>query len=230
MQALSHSIKKIKNDSNISTWNEAQVKEWIICPILNLLGWGLREIIPEYGVETQRVDYTLQINCENKVFIEAKRPRENLANHQEQLLDYSFREGVELAILTNGIIWWFYLPLQKGPWNDRKFYTINISEHEIEDIVGKFDLLLSRKNVASGEAVQHAEFILESCRRERLVRKDFPQAPSTKRPDIKPPRKTNNRTEKPKRMQIGNKNYALTYESAPKSRFYFYVKRVKLRV
>ena len=153
MQALFDCIKEIRDDPNISTWNEAQAKEWIIRPILDLLSWGRREIIPEYGVETQSVDYALQINGENEVFIEAKRPRENLENHQKQILDYSFKEGVELAILTNGITWWFYLPLQKGPWNDRKFYTINILEHEIEDIVGKFDLLLSRKNVESGKAV-----------------------------------------------------------------------------
>ena len=187
-------------------------KEWIIRPILDLLSWGRREIIPEYGVETQSVDYALQINGENEVFIEAKRPRENLKNHQKQILDYSFKEGVELAILTNGITWWFYLPLQKGAWNDRKFYTINILEHEIEDIIGKFDLLLSRKNVESGKAVQHAESILKSRRRERLVRKDFPQLPPTKRPDIKPSRKINSQTKKPKRMQIGSESYELRYK------------------
>ena len=99
--------------------------------------------------------------------------------------------------MTNGIEWWFYLPLQKGAWNDRKFYTINILEHEIENIIGKFDLLLSRKNVASGKAVQHAESILKSRRR----------LPPTKRPDIKSPRKTNNQKGKPKRMQIGSERY-----------------------
>ncbi len=176
MQALDDCIKEIRNDSNISTWNEAQAKEWIIRPILDLLSWERREIIPEYGVETQSVDYALQINGENEVFIEAKRPRENLENHQKQILDYSFKEGVELAILTNGITWWFYLPLQKGPWNDRKFYTIDISEHEIEDIVDKFGLLLSRQNIASGEAVQHAESILQSHQIEKIVREDLPKA------------------------------------------------------
>ena len=176
MQALSDCIKDIRDDSNISTWNEAQAKEWIIRPILDLLGWGRREIIPEYGVETRRVDYTLQINRDNEVFIEAKKPGENLENHQEQLLDYSFKEGVDLAILTNGIAWWFYLPLKKGAWNERKFYTINILAQEIEDIVDKFDRLLSRENVASGEAVQHAEYILESHQREKIVKEHLPEA------------------------------------------------------
>ena len=176
MQTLSNCIKEIRNDSNISTWNEAQTREWIIRPILDLLGWGRREITPEYGVGTRRVDYALEINGDNEVFIEAKKPQVNLKNHQEQLLDYSFKEGVDLAILTNGIAWWFYLPLKKGAWNNRKFYTINILEQEIEDIVDKFDLLLSRQNVESGNAVQQAESILKSSQREKIVEERLPEA------------------------------------------------------
>lgn len=176
MHELSDCIKEIRNDSNISTWNEAQAKEWIIRPILDLLGWGRREIIPEYGVEARRVDYALQINGDNEVFIEAKKPGEDLENHQKQLLDYSFGNGVDLAILTNGIAWWFYLPLKKGVWNDRKFYTIDILEQGIEDIVDKFDLLISRQNVASGEAVRQAESILENRQREKIVKERLPEA------------------------------------------------------
>ena len=176
MQALSDCIKEIRNDHSIATWNEAQAREWIIRPILDLLGWGRREITPEYGVGTRRVDYALEINGDNEVFIEAKKPQVDLENHQEQLLDYSFKAGVALAILTNGIAWWFYLPLKKGAWNDRKFYTIDILEQEIEDIVDKFSLLLSRENVASGEAVRQADSILKSCQRERIVKENLPKA------------------------------------------------------
>ncbi len=176
MQALDDCIKEIRDDPNISTWNEAQAKEWIIRPILDSLSWGRREIIPEYGVETLWVDYALLINGENKVFIEAKRPSEKLETHQKQLLDYSFGEGVALAILTNGIAWWFYLPLKEGAWNNRKFYTIDILEQEIEDIVDKFSLLLSRENVASGEAVRQAESILKSRQREKIVKENLPKA------------------------------------------------------
>ena len=176
MQALSDCIKEIRNDHSIATWNEAQAREWIIRPILDLLGWGRREITPEYGVGTRRVDYALEINGDNEVFIEAKKPQVDLENHQEQLLDYSFKEGVDLAILTNGISWWFYLPLKKGAWNDRKFYTINILEQEIKDIVDKFSLLLSRENVASGEAVRQAESILKSSQREKIVKERLPEA------------------------------------------------------
>ena len=186
MQALRDCIKEIRDDPNISTWKEARVQLSIILRILKLLDWDIfHEIIPEYDVENGSVDYALQIKKKNKVFIEAKSPKKNLnrKKYQEQLFNYSARKNPDLAILTDGTLWWFYLPRAEGDWNDRKFYTINILEQEIEDIVDKFDLLLSRQNIASGKAVQQAESILKSRRRERLVSKDFPQLPPTKRPE-----------------------------------------------
>ena len=216
MQALSDCIKEIRDDPNISTWKEARVQLSIILRILNLLNWDIfREIIPEYDVENGSVDYALQIKKKNKVFIEAKSPKKNLnrKKYQEQLFNYSARKNPDLAILTDGTLWWFYLPRAEGDWNDRKFYTINILEQEIEDIVGKLDLLLSRKNVASGKAVQHAESILKSHRREKLIRATLPQTAPAKRTGTKLPRKINNQREKPKRMQIGNESYELRYQS-----------------
>ena len=178
MQALSDWIKEIKNDPNISTLNEAQAKRSVIERILEFLGWDIynyNEVKLEHGVGARRVDYALRINGDNEVFIEAKKPGEDLENHQEQLLDYSFKEGVALAILTNGIAWWFYLPLKKGAWNDRKFYTIDILKQKIKDIDDRFDLLLSRKNVESGEAVRQAESILENRQREKIIRERLPE-------------------------------------------------------
>ena len=179
MQALSDWIKEIKNDPNISTLNEAQAKRSVIERILEFLGWDIynyNEVKLEHGVGTRRVDYALRITGANEVFIEAKKPGEELENHQEQLLDYSFKEGVDLAILTNGIAWWFYLPLKKGVWKNRKFYTIDILVQETEVIVKKFGCFLSRENVASGEAVRQAESILERSQRDKIIKERLPEA------------------------------------------------------
>ena len=77
-------------------------------------------------------------------------------------------------------MWWFYLPRAEGDWNERKFYTIDIladiSVQEIGDIVEKFGLLLSRENVASGKAVQHAESILKKRQKEKAIRESLPEA------------------------------------------------------
>ena len=176
-QALDNCIKEIRKDSGISTLNEEDAKRRVILRILSLLGWDIysSEIKAEHGVGVRRVDYALQVSGKNKVFIEAKKPGEDLDNHQKQLLDYSFQEGVALAILTNGISWWFYLPLKQGAWNDRRFYTLDILAQE-ENVVDIFGLLLSRENVGSGEAVQHAESILERRQKEKTFRESLPKA------------------------------------------------------
>lgn len=58
---------------------------------------------PEYTVANKRVDYALRVDNHNKAFIELKKIGTDLEQHQEQLLNYSFQEGLRLAILTNGI-------------------------------------------------------------------------------------------------------------------------------
>ena len=55
------------------------------------------------------------------------------------------------------------------------FIPLDILAQE-EDVVGIFDLLLSRENVGSGEAVQHAESILERRQREKTFRESLPKA------------------------------------------------------
>ena len=174
---LENCLKEIKKDPGIPSLNEEDAKRMIILRILSLLGWDIysSEIKEEYGVGTRRVDYLLQVD-KNKVFVEAKKPEEDLDNHQKQLLDYSFQEGVALAILTNGIQWWFYLPLKQGAWSDRRFDTIDILAQDEGIIADKFDLLLSRQNIGSGQAVQHAESILERSQKEKALEENLPKA------------------------------------------------------
>jgi predicted type IV restriction endonuclease len=124
------------------------------------LGWNVfedEEVCPEYSVQNGRVDYSLRSGHFNKVFIEVKKNTENLENHQEQLLQYSFKEGVKLAILTNGLVWWFYLPLHEGSWEQRKFNSIDIIEQDTSRICEKFRALLLKNEVISGNAVINAE-------------------------------------------------------------------------
>ena len=92
-----------------------------------------------------------------KVFIEAKRGGESLERHDEQLLDYAFAEGVEIAILTNGATWWFYLPIRAVSWERRKVATVELDRQDSTEIVQKLADLLGKENVESGAAIQKAE-------------------------------------------------------------------------
>ena len=166
-QGLLDCIKEIrKNSASIRGFHEYQARQSIIQRILHLTGWDIfnhEEVKVEYNhIENGSVDYALIVG-DRKLFIEAKAPTPevNLENHQGQLCSYSLPYGKSpppnLAILTNGVQWWFYLPMKKTAWRDRKFCTINILHQEIEGIVEKFQQLLSRENVISGAAFEYAE-------------------------------------------------------------------------
>lgn len=172
-------INEIRDSGSLSILDEASIKSSVIQRLLSLLGWNpfdVNEVKPEYTVESKRVDFSLRINGANRAFIEVKRLNENLEPHQEQLLEYSFREGVKLAILTNGITWWFYLPLNEGSWEQRRFFTADFSEQESESIAERFIDLLSRKNVASGAAIKNAEQLYTSRQKTDILKQALPKA------------------------------------------------------
>ena len=160
--------------------SEAIVKQSLIVPILRRLGWDDEsddEVVTEYNVGGGEVDYALSHDQTAKVFIEAKKEDEPLARHEEQLLNYAFRQGVVMAILTNGSAWWFYLSLREGSWENRKFAGVDIDEPELPQ---QLISLLSKENVISGTNIQSAETLLRS----RRIWESLPRAWETVRPEI----------------------------------------------
>ena len=172
-------IDRLKTDRRIDTFDEAATKQAVVLRLLSILGWDtfdIDEVTPEYSVGGRRVDYSLKINNLNKVFIEVKRIGIELEDHQEQLLNYSFQQGVKLAILTNGITWSFYLPLNEGSWEQRKFYTIDILQQDADDVTSKFIDFLSKDNINSGKAIQNAEAIYRGQQKINILKETLPKA------------------------------------------------------
>lgn len=69
-------LNRIKADHHIFSVDEAKTKQGSILPILSVLGWDVfdtNEVIPEYSVESKKVDYSLRLQGQNKVFLEAKK-------------------------------------------------------------------------------------------------------------------------------------------------------------
>lgn len=177
--ALSSFVEKLKTNSELGMMDEAATKQAILLPVLQFLGWqvfDIAEVYPEYPVKGTSVDYCLRIREENRVFIEAKRVREALDNHEEQLVGYAFKEGVKLAVLTNGVEWRLYLPLEAGSWDRRNFFTINLLEQKTSNICEKLDQFLSKRNVEDESAVTYAQEILKSRKRTDTIRKALPEA------------------------------------------------------
>lgn len=173
-------LKNIKGNPAVFV-DEASTKQCVILRILRVLGWDIdnpEEVKPEYTVENRRVDYSLRLKNENKVFLEVKKTGEDLdkEKYEEQLLEYSFRQGVGLAILTNGMTWWLYLPTQKGDWKKRRFYTIDIMEQEIESVAENFIKLLAKNNIDNGLSLQNAEAIFKGKLMKESLEKALPEA------------------------------------------------------
>lgn len=179
MDELIKLIQELKTEKRVVTLDEAATKQAYILRILRHLGWDIfdiGEVWPEFSVGQKKVDFALVKNTVEKVFIEVKKLGEDLESHQEQLLSYSFQEGVKLAVLTNGVTWWFYLPLNEGSWDQRKFYTIEIADQEPNEIAQKFVDFLGKENVISGRAVENAERIIKSKQRENIINETLPKA------------------------------------------------------
>ena len=177
--ALVSQIKEFKGNPQLGAYDETRTKQGIVLGILSVLGWNVfnvDEVYPEYPVDGGRVDYSLRIMGTNYIFIEVKKPAEDLDNHKEQVLSYSFKHGVGIAILTNGETWKFYLPLEQGNWDQRGFYTIDISTQPEDDVSSKFIDFLSRQNVESGEAKRKAESLYHSRQRQNILKKTIPKA------------------------------------------------------
>ena len=173
-------IERWTSKNTSKSRSEAIVKQSLIVPILRRLGWDDEsddEVVTEYNVGGGEVDYALSHNRTAKVFIEAKREDEPLEKHEEQLLNYAFKQGVVMAVLTNGTTWWFYLSMREDPWRERKFTVGQIDKPELPN---RLIYILSKDNVTSGDAIGNAEDLLRSQR----ILDCFPKAWETMKPDI----------------------------------------------
>lgn len=151
------------SDGRLAACDETNTKATAIEPILRELGWNmadLDEVKREYPIRGRSIDFLLFCDDAAKVIVEAKRGNQSLHRHQEQLQDYAgfaLAERVEIAILTNGAEWWYYLPFRTASWEQRRVATVEFSQQDSKKIAQKLVDLLGQENVRSGSAIQNAE-------------------------------------------------------------------------
>lgn len=172
MMSLRETLKNIRSVPDPP--NEETAKLQILVPILQDLGWNLsrQEVIFEHQVGAKgggRIDIALRGPERIVAFIEAKAPRIDLSRYEEQVVKYAFHEGVDICVLTNGLEWWLYLPMKRGPFEQRRFETLRIRT-DPEDLLGE-DLLafMSKENLVTGAALDLGE-------RRYELRKAIPKA------------------------------------------------------
>ena len=170
-------IKQIVDRKDLQSYDERTTELALVLPILDALGWKVfdpKEVIAQYAVGKDRVDYALCADYGKKVLCEAKDASTVLGVHEQQLVNYAFEEGAELAVLTNGLTWWLYLPLLGVPWQQRKFSTVDLQEQSAEDAAQRLMDFLSKEAVCTGRSKTKAEEFHRSRQNKQRVRETLP--------------------------------------------------------
>ena len=179
MKKLVEFIKKIQSDDRFGTFDEAAIKQGVILKTLSLLDWDpfdVDEVLPEYEIQGSKVDFCLKKEKAKKVFILVRKNGENLQKHQDKILSLSVQGKIPIAILTNGLIWWFFLPLVQGSADEKKFLTIDMGSQKAEEASETFENFLTKESILSGETEKAAEDIYTARQRDFFIRETLPKA------------------------------------------------------
>lgn len=159
--------------------SEAAISRGVVMRLLNALGWPVFDptiVWPEYPLESTRVDYAL-CNPPNKAMLIIEVKAIGKADISDpQLLEYAFKSGVPMAILTDGQEWHFYLPSGQGSFEERRFYKLDILERDTKESSERLTKYLSFDRVKSGDALRSAQDDYGSARKTRIMKETIPQA------------------------------------------------------
>jgi hypothetical protein len=171
-------IDELKSNKKLSAFDEASTKQAVVLRLLSFLGWDIfdvEQVYPDYSASSANVSYALRIKNANKVFIDVKRVHSKLDKYQKSLVNLASREGVNLAVLTNGITWWFYLNTANGSWQRKWFYSIDLIKQKPDTFVPNLVDLLTKTKVAQGQSLKTAKSLFQK-KRQKLAANFLPEA------------------------------------------------------
>lgn len=159
--------------------NEAAVSQGIVLRLLHALSWppyDTRIICPEYSLQGRRVDFALCHPPGKPIaFVEVKQIGQS-EGAERQLFEYAFHIGVQLAILTDGQEWNFFLPGEQGNYGERRVYKLNIVERDISECVTRLTRYLQYDKSISGAAIEAAREDYRNVSRDRQMKSTLPKA------------------------------------------------------
>ena len=171
-------IKDLKSNKKLDTFDEASTKQAVVLRLFSFLGWDIfnvEEVYPDYSVNSYSVTYALRVKNASKIFIEVKRVQEKLDNFQKPLLNFASRENVDISILTNGVLWWFYLPKSTGNSQEKWFYSVDLLKQKEDTFVPQLIDLLSKNKVVKGQALKAAK-ALNQNKNQKIASNGIPEA------------------------------------------------------
>jgi predicted type IV restriction endonuclease len=172
-------LKELQTDKKYREFEEASIKQAIVLKILFLLGWDpfdANEIQPEYMTKMQKIDFAIRQNDTVKAFLIVRKDLENFKANIESLLESAEKADVKIAIFTNGLSWWFFLPSVEGNIDDKRFWSIDHKNEKLDMIAKKLFDFLSKESVIRGNAVKLAEEICNKRKEVMLINTYLPKA------------------------------------------------------
>jgi predicted type IV restriction endonuclease len=187
MKQIIEDIRRLLKDGTFK--DEQHVRFSLVGRICQALGWNIwnpAEFYTEYNVKKYppqeinsdlrgRVDVALILSEKRndlaEVFIEVKTPgklQSELAAGETQLQKYNFWDKSAISVLTDGIVWRFYLPSIGGSFDGTLFNEINMLKDDPTAIATVFERILKRENFRK-KALQTAEDMHEELRKINLL-------------------------------------------------------------
>jgi len=136
-ETLNKNIELINKHRSYYSGSEQAVRTGLIEPVLNCLGWKMSD--PDYVRMNERnkdgniPDYTLFKSNKKKLVVEAKNLSIELMDPSvfEQVVKYTYNEGIRFGVLTNGIRWLLFSTFQPNP-EDRIVWHIDFENENLE--------------------------------------------------------------------------------------------------
>ena len=157
--------------------NEDQVSKGVVMRLLRELGWPVFDpnlVKTEFSIGSRRVDYALiREHRGPAVLVEVKGVGKLTSAGEEQLLNYCFRQGVPLAVLSDGRSWKFYYPAGTGTYERRLFVEMDLMELEDTRCVEILRRYLLFDSVRSGRSLRDVRNDYDRREERHVMRQQF---------------------------------------------------------
>lgn len=144
LQALAKKVTQVSG----SLATEEATKNALVMPFLHsVLGYDVfdpKEVVPEFTADTgtkkgEKVDYALMKDGEVQILIECKKYGDSLSvKHSGQLFRYFSVTSARIAVLTNGVEYYFYTDLDAPNKMDEKPFLVldlaDIDDHIVPEV------------------------------------------------------------------------------------------------
>ena len=144
---------------------EEATKNAIVMPFLRVLGFDVfdpTQVVPEYVADVglkkgEKIDYAVFIDNRLEYLVEAKSVSTNLRDAQySQLFRYFSAKDAKIAILTNGLNFWFFTDIDAENKMDQapffKFDILTYDENDLRDLEKFHKDKFSIENIRSAAA------------------------------------------------------------------------------